>query len=209
MKIRWRGHSSFIIETGNKTIVMDPFNADYGYPMTPITADIVTVSHDRRDHNAGATIDGQPRVILGIGTVEMEGISITGIASFHDRNAGRERGLNTIFKISAEGLGLVHLGDLGQILSAQQVREIGTVDVLLVPVGGRYTIDAEEAVGIVQTLQPKIVIPMHFATPHLSFALAPVEKFISHYNTVIKKPYLEVNAGNLGLDQRIIILEYL
>jgi len=208
MKIRWRGHSSFIIETEDKIVVTDPFNADYGYPMTPVTADIVTVSHDHRDHNAVATIDGQPRIILGTGTVEMEGISITGIASYHDGNAGRERGLNTIFKISAEGLGLVHLGDLGQMLSAQQVREIGSVDVLLVPVGGRYTIDAGEAVGIVQTLQPKIVIPMHFATPHLSFALAPVEEFISHYDTVIKKPYLEVNSYNLGLDQRIIILDY-
>jgi L-ascorbate metabolism protein UlaG (beta-lactamase superfamily) len=89
------------------------------------------------------------------------------------------------------------------------VKEIGTVDVLFVPVGGRYTIDAKEAWGVVEILQPKIVIPMHFATPHLSFALAPVEEFISHYDMVIKKPYLEVTSGNLGLNTRIIILDYL
>lgn len=208
MKIRWRGHASFIIETEDKIIVTDPFNADYGYPVTPVIADIVTVSHQHRDHNAVETMDGHPQIILGTGMVELKGISITGIASFHDRRAGQERGANTIFKISAEGVELVHLGDLGQTLTAGQVKEIGKVDVLLVPVGGRYTIDAEEAYGIVSTLQPKIVIPMHFATPHLSFALAPVEKFTSHYDTVIKKPYLEVNPGNLGLDQRIIILDY-
>lgn len=208
MRIRWRGHASFIIETGNKTIVTDPFNAEYGYPVTPVTADIVTVSHDHRDHNAVATIDGQPRIILGTGTAELAGISIIGIASFHDHGAGQERGLNTIFKIYAEGLNLVHLGDLGQSLSTQQVREIGNVDILLVPVGGRYTIDAAEAFEIVSTLAPKIVIPMHYATPHLSFALAPVEEFIAHYDTVIKKPYVEVNSDNLGMDTRIIILDY-
>jgi len=210
MRIRWRGHASFIIETENKTIVTDPFSADYGYPVTAVTADIVTISHDQhRDHNAVGTVLGQPQVILGIGKFELEGISITGIASYHDHSAGRERGANTIFKISAEGLGLVHLGDLGQKLSDQQVREIGNVDILMVPVGGRYTIDAEEAVGIVSALQPKLVIPMHYATPHLSFTLAPVEEFISHYDMVIKKPYLEVNSGNLGLNTRIMILDYL
>jgi L-ascorbate metabolism protein UlaG (beta-lactamase superfamily) len=209
VKIRWRGHSSFIIETEGKTIVTDPFNAEYGYPMIPVTADIVTVSHDHRDHNAVATIDGQPHVISGIGTEKVSGITVTGIDSFHDRNGGRERGHNTIFKILTEGLEVVHLGDLGQNLSARQVTEIGNVDILLLPVGGRYTIGAEEAFGIVSTLQPKIVIPMHFATPHLSFTLAPVEEFISHYDMVIKKPYLEVSSGNLGRDLRIILLEYL
>jgi len=209
VKIRWRGHASFIIETEGKTIVTDPFNAEYGYPITPVTADIVTVSHDHRDHNAALTIAGQPRVIMGIGMEKAAGITIKGIDSFHDSNAGRERGHNTIFKILAEDLTVVHLGDLGQILSPQQVTDIGNVDILLLPVGGRYTIGAEEAFGIVNTLQPKIVIPMHFATPHLSFTLAPVEEFLSHYDLVIKKPYLEVNQGNLGLDLRIILLDYL
>lgn len=209
MKIRWRGHASFIIETESQKIVTDPFEKKVGYPMEPVTADIITISHEHYDHNAPATIKGHPRLIKGTGDHVVSGITIKGIASCHDRSNGRERGANTIFKISAEGMDVVHLGDLGHPLSARQVKEIGNVDILLVPVGGRYTIDAQDAVGVVNALQPRIVIPMHFATPHVSIALAPVEEFISHYDKVIKKPFLEVNPDNLGNDLRIIVLDYL
>ena len=107
------GPCFFIIEAEDKRIITDPFNADYGYPLTPVTADIVTVSHDHWDHNAVETIDGQPQIIMGLARLRLEGISIKGIASYHDRSQGRERGHNTIFKISAEGLNLVHLGGSG------------------------------------------------------------------------------------------------
>ncbi len=209
MKIWWRGHASFLIETEGKKIVTDPFNAELGYPMASIKADIVTVSHEHWDHNAVESIQGQPHVIRGAGTTEAAGICFKGIESYHDRSAGRERGINTIFKMSAEGMQLVHLGDLGQSLSAQQLQEIGEVDILFVPVGGRYTLDAGEAAGVINMLQPKITIPMHFATPHLSFALAPVEEFTSRYDRVIKMPCLEVQACDLGMETRIIVLDYL
>lgn len=209
MKIRWRGHASFIIETQNQTIVTDPFDKKVGYPLEPLAADLVTISHEHYDHNAPETLKGRPHLIKGSGLHELSGISIRGVASYHDHSNGRERGANTIFKISSEGVDLVHLGDLGHPLSARQMEEIGNVDILLVPVGGKFTIDAGEAVGVVNALQPKIVVPMHFSTPHLSFALAPVEEFISHYDQVIKKPRLEVNRDNLGTELRIIILDYL
>jgi L-ascorbate metabolism protein UlaG (beta-lactamase superfamily) len=209
VKIRWRGHASFLIEAEGKKIVTDPFNAELGYPLAPLEADLVTVSHEHWDHNAVETIGGQPQVIRGPGASTVGGIDFKGIATFHDRSRGRERGPNTVFKIFAEGLNLVHLGDLGHILSTEQVREIGTVDILLLPVGGRYTLDAAEAIQVVNLLQPKIVIPMHFATPHLSFALAPLEEFTSHYDQIIKKPYLEVHSQELGQRLRIIVLEYL
>ena len=209
MNISWRGHASFLIEADGKRIVTDPFNAELGYPISPIDADIVTVSHEHWDHNAVETIEGNPQVIRGNDTVQTAGITIKGIASWHDQHQGRERGTNTIYKISVEGLDLVHLGDLGQLLSAQQVQEIGNVDILLLPVGGKFTIGAEDAYLIVNLLQPKTVIPMHFGTPHLSFALAPVEEFISRFDKVIKKSSLEVQPGNLGTDMRIIVLDYL
>jgi L-ascorbate metabolism protein UlaG (beta-lactamase superfamily) len=209
VKIRWRGHASFLIEAEGKKIVTDPFNAELGYPLALLEADLVTVSHEHWDHNAVETIGGQPQVIRGPGASTVGGIDFKGIATFHDRSRGRERGPNTVFKIFAEDLNLVHLGDLGHILSTEQVREIGTVDILLLPVGGRYTLDAAEAVQVVNLLQPKIVIPMHFATPHLSFALAPLEEFTSHYDQIIKKPYLEVHPDELGQGLRIIVLEYL
>lgn len=209
MKIRWRGHASFIIEAEHQKIVTDPFSKKVGYPMLPLAADIVTISHEHYDHNASDTIKGTPQLVKGIGIHEIPGITFKGIASYHDRSAGRERGLNTIFKISAEGMDLVHLGDLGQALSAQQAKEIGNVDILLIPVGGKFTIDAGEAAEIVGKLKPRIVIPMHFATPHLSFVLAPVEEFLSYYDKVINKPYLEVDLATLGNETRIIVLDYL
>ncbi len=209
MKIWWRGHASFYIEVSGYKIITDPFNLELGYPMIRNQADIVTVSHDHWDHNAVDTILGNPKVILGTGATEIAGIKLQGIASFHDRHEGRERGTNTIFKITADGLTLVHLGDLGQMLTDQQAEKIAPVDILLVPVGGNYTIDARQAVTVVNKLQPKVAIPMHYSTPHLSFPLAPVEEFTFYYDQVTKKPYLDVEADQLAVPTRIIVLEYL
>jgi L-ascorbate metabolism protein UlaG (beta-lactamase superfamily) len=208
MKIKWRGHASFLIEVENKKIITDPFSENYGYPLKPVVADIVTVSHEHGDHNAVETVAGQPRIIRGLGMVKIDGISIKGIASFHDMHHGRERGLNTIFKISAGGIDLVHLGDLGHVLSTGQAQEIGSVDILLLPVGGRYTINAGEASEIVSLLQPRVVIPMHFGTPHLSFELAPLEEFTARYDRIIKKSILECQANDLGQEMKIIVLDY-
>ena len=209
MKISWRGHASFLIETGSKRIVTDPFNAELGYPLVPIQADLVTISHNHWDHNAAESVIGKFRVLTGEITEDLGWVKVKGIASYHDRNQGRDRGNNTIFRFDAEGMSLVHLGDLGHLLTDQQVKTIGNPDILLVPVGGKFTIDAAEAVKVVNQLKPKIVVPMHYNTPHLSFALAPVEDFTSRFDKVIKKPRLEVNPDGLGGEMRIIILDYL
>lgn len=209
MKIWWRGHASFIIETAGKRIITDPFNDKLGYPMAPLTAELVTVSHEHWDHDAVETIQGHPQIIRGTGTTTLDGITIQGIASFHDHKGGRERGPNTIFKVTAEDLRLVHLGDLGHPLTAVQLEEIGAVDILMVPVGGTYTIDAREALALVEELQPKIVIPMHFSTPHLSFSLAPLEQFTSAFDQVIKKPSLEIGRQDISDHLKVIVLDYL
>jgi len=209
MKIRWRGHASFVIQAAGKQIITDPFNSKLGYPLKPITADLVTVSHDHWDHNAVETISGSPRIIRGTGTHEIDGVTVKGIPCFHDQNQGRDRGMNTIFKITAEGITLVHLGDLGHPLTAGQIQDIGENDILCIPVGGIFTIDAAAAIKTVQALRPKIVIPMHFSTPHLSFELAPLEQFTTHFDHVIKKPALEVTAEDLGAEMKVIVLDYL
>jgi len=209
MKIIWRGHASFIIVANNKRIITDPMNAKYGYPEIPLTADIVTVSHEHLDHNAVETVGGNPHVIRGLGNWDLDGVIIKGIASYHDQRHGKDRGQNTIFKISMAGIDLLHLGDLGDLLTEQQLQAIGQVDIVLIPVGGRYTINAAEACQVISLLQPKIVIPMHYHTPHLSFKLAPVEDFTAHYDCFIKKNCLEVEPGDLETDMKIIVLDYL
>lgn len=208
MKIRWLGHASFYIETENQRVVTDPFNEEVGYPMPGLEADIVTVSHQHWDHNATDTVPGNPHIITG-GVYQTSHILIKGVSSFHDQNSGRERGNNTIFCLQSEGINLVHLGDLGHIPNQSQVKAMGPVDILLIPVGGKFTIDAGEAYTTVQMLNPHIVIPMHYKTPHLSFELAPVEVFTSRFNLAVKKPFLEINRQDLENGTRVIILDYM
>jgi len=209
MKIKWLGHANFLIQTEDIKIICDPFDESLGYPVPQLKADIVTVSHEHFDHNAVQLVEGQPQVIKDVGEFIINNVEIKGITSYHDKNMGKQRGTNTIYSIHAEGLKLVHLGDLGHILQVGQLREIGTVDILLLPVGGVYTIDASEALQVADQLNPKIVIPMHYDTPHLSLNLAPVESFIQNFDRVIKVPYLEVNTNNIDDQPKVILLDYL
>lgn len=210
MLIKWFGHASFLISSRGLNIITDPFNEKLGYPMFPRSADIITISHQHWDHNAVECVSGPAKVIEGPGQHPIEGALINGINAYHDDQQGRERGSNTIFKISAEGINLVHLGDLGHIPSLEQADEIGQTDILLLPVGGGYTVGAEQAYEIVELLQPQLVIPMHFQTPHLSFSLAPLEEFISRYERVLKLPCLEIEAKDFNQEEPgIIVLDYL
>ncbi|CFX02188.1 Beta-lactamase-like [Syntrophomonas zehnderi OL-4] len=209
MLLKWLGHASFEITTGSTRIITDPFDEKLGYPLLPREAEIVTVSHQHWDHNAVNFVGGQPRVISEPGLYGVGDVLIQGYPTFHDRQKGRERGKNTIFKISAEDLNLLHLGDLGHILSQEQIKEIGPIDILLLPVGGKYTVGSDEAFEIMQLIKPQVVIPMHFMTPHLSFELDPVERFTSKFERVQKLPYLDIKKQDLMTEPKIIVLEYL
>lgn len=209
MIIKWLGHASFLLESSGMKLLTDPFNAEIGYQLCKEKVDIVTVSHEHWDHNAVDTLVGSPRVMRETGLSTIDGINILGISSYHDKKQGQERGHNTIFKISSENLDILHLGDLGHVLTNQQLMEIGNIDILLAPVGGRYTVDADAAYEIVEQLQPQIIIPMHFLTPDVSLKeLAPVEAFTAKFPRVIKKPFLEINKEALTSEIRVIVLDY-
>ncbi len=209
MIIKWLGHASFLLESSGIKLVMDPFNAEIGYQPCKEKVDIVTVRHEHWDHNAVDTLSGNPKVVREPGITTIDGINILGISSYHDKKQGRERGNNTIFKISSEDLDILHLGDLGHVLTDRQLLEVGNVDILLIPVGGRYTVDAEAAYEIVEQLQPQIIIPMHFLTADVSLKeLAPVEAFTAKFPRVIKKPFLEIAKDALTPEVRVIVLDY-
>lgn len=179
MKITWYGHSCFRVVTKNATIITDPFSKDIGLKPPRCEADIVTVSHDHYDHNNTSTLRKSPFVINGPGEYELKGISILGIKSFHDAEQGKERGLNTIFLIKAEDIKICHLGDLGQKeLIDKQLEKLSRVDILMIPVGGIYTIDSEKARAIINQIEPKIVIPMHYKIPKLNIKLHKVDNFL-------------------------------
>jgi L-ascorbate metabolism protein UlaG (beta-lactamase superfamily) len=162
MDITYLGHSCFKIKGKNTTIVTDPYDAYIGFKMPKISADIVTVSHDHKDHNFIEGVSGDPFVISGPGEYEVAGVDIWGVFTFHDSVEGAKRGENTVYQIALDGLKIVHLGDLGHKLTSEQVDELNGVDILLVPVGGFYTIGAKRAAEVINQLQPTMVIPMHF-----------------------------------------------
>lgn len=209
MKIEWLGHASFLIETLGKTIITDPFDETIGYQTYNKEVDYATVSHNHFDHNAVHLLKGEPQVINTLEEIQTNEIIFRGIASYHDSEKGLLRGSNIIYKIIAEDINLVHLGDLGHVLDEKTIQEIGKVDILFIPVGGTFTVDAKEALYIVDQLAPKIIIPMHYDTPHLSFELAPVEEFTSSCDIVTKKPYIEISPAAWGADKQVILLDYL
>jgi len=183
MKITWYGHSCFQIITqtdkNNKaSIVIDPFSDEIGIKLPKLEADIVLITHDHYDHNNYKAVSGNPLVINGPGEYETKGVFIQGIPGFHDDAAGKERGGITMYTVRAEDISVCHLGDLGQKeLTTEQIDLMNGIDVLMIPIGGTYTISAKEALKIMSQIEPKITIPMHYALPKLKIKLADLSDF--------------------------------
>jgi len=181
MKIKWLGHASFLItsDTGIR-VITDPYATGGGIKYGEITesADIVTVSHGHSDHNNVAAVGGKPEVISKTGITRVKGIEFKGIPSYHDETGGRQRGNNIIFCFGVDGMKVCHLGDLGHQLSDKQVSDLGGVDILLIPVGGYYTIDAKVATQVCNQLKPKVIIPMHFKTDKCAYPISSVDEFL-------------------------------
>ena len=213
MEISYLGHSSFRIRTGSGFVVTDPFDPKMvGLKYTGVEADIVTVSHDHQDHNQYQLVKGVKRVVSGPGEYEIAGISIIGIPSFHDDKKGELRGRNTIYVIEAEGLRLCHLGDLGHALSQELVQEIGEVDILMVPVGGEFTIGPKEASQVVIDIEPKIVVPMHFSLPGLNkevfSKLSSVDEFLKELSLPTERlSKLSIKKEELAEESKAVVLE--
>jgi L-ascorbate metabolism protein UlaG (beta-lactamase superfamily) len=189
MKVKWLGHACFLITSGaGVSVITDPYAVGGSINYSPIkeTADVVVVSHDHSDHNNIGAVQGKPEVVKGIGTTTAKGIQFRGIATSHDASQGKQRGANTVFCFTIDDLKLCHLGDLGHVLSPAQITEIGAVDILFVPVGGFFTIDAILASHVCDQLKPKVVIPMHFKTPKCGYAIAGVEDFLKGKKDVRK-----------------------
>lgn len=184
MQIIWHGQSCFQIITlpqknSQIRIVIDPFSEEIGLKLPKLEADILLTTHGHHDHYNIKGVLGKPFLISGPGEYEIKGIFIQGIPSWHDNSQGKERGGNTIYTIETEDLKLCHLGDLGQKeLSEEQLEKIGEVDILMIPVGGIYTISAKEAVKLMSQIEPKITIPMHYALPKLKIKLEGADKFL-------------------------------
>ncbi len=210
MKIKWLGHAAFLVTSDTGTRVLtDPYSrGEYlCYDEIKETADIVTVSHEHFDHNNAAAVKGSPTVVKA--TTEAKGIKIRGIKTFHDESQGKERGTNTIFCFEVSGINICHLGDLGHALSDKTTREIGKVDVLLIPVGGLYTFGTAVANQISDQLKPKVIIPMHYKTDKCSLPIATADEFLKGKNNVTRLDSSEVEfkPSTLPPATKIIVLK--
>ena len=210
MDISWLGHSCFRIRGSHATVITDPYSPDLGYSLGKPTADIVTVSHQHLGHSYVQGIGGEPRLVTGPGEYEISGILIIGIATFHDAEGGKERGRNTVYLMEVDEVSVCHLGDLGHVLTAEQVEELGSVDVLLLPVGGVSTINAPMAAEVVRQLEPKAVVPMHYKTPALSWELQPVERFLKEIGIkdINPQPKLSFTRSSLPASTQVFLLDY-
>ena len=173
MRVKWLGHSSFLLTSDKGTrIITDPYKAGGGLKYGEINeaAEVVLISHEHGDHNNPSSVKGSPQVFKGPGVKEAKGIKFTGIPAFHDEVGGSKRGSDTIFVFELDGLRICHLGDLGHELDSVQVKQIGTIDILLVPIGGFYTFEPDVATKVVNKLAPRVIIPMHFKTPGVDTA---------------------------------------
>ncbi len=189
MKLTYFGHSTYLVESDGTSVLTDPFDEQkVGYPFPNVTPAAVTVSHEHFDHNHVTKVKGKPKVIRGLRDdgknwaepkEQIGPILLSTIRTYHDTSQGGERGKNTMFLFEAEGLRLLHAGDLGHTLSQDQAKAAGRIDVLLIPVGGYYTIGPKEADVVIGQLSPRIVIPMHYKTEvNKDWPIGTLEQFL-------------------------------
>jgi L-ascorbate metabolism protein UlaG (beta-lactamase superfamily) len=218
MRIKWYGHSAFRLTSADGVnIVIDPYESGaFGGALSygPITdpADIVLISHEHDDHNHTGGIEGAYRSIRSEGFFDIKGIRIAAIPTFHDMSEGGDRGRNLVFAIdaAADGLTIVHLGDLGHTLDQDTISRIGKVDVLMAPVGGFFTIDASAATHVMNALKPSLTIPMHFKTEKVTFPISGVDEFAGDKENVRRMDVSEIEVTNEGMpkEPEIMVLRH-
>lgn len=181
MRIKWWGHSCFLIEKDNLKVITDPYDESLPYSKITDQPDFVTVSHSHFDHNAVQNLTGNFEVIDSASGFKSDQIEVEAIKSYHDDNQGSERGENLIYLIKLGNETICHLGDLGHLLAKDVIAKLAGVNILLIPVGGYYTIDAEQAFSLIKKIKPDLVIPMHYKTDILDFPITGVEKFTDKF----------------------------
>lgn len=215
MLIEWLGHSCFKVTLKNGTrILLDPYDDRTGHTLQNVEADIVTVSHAHHDHNNLSCVTGDYTVVDKPGVYTFGELTIEGINTWHDKEKGALRGENISFLLTVNGMRLCHMGDIGAIPTDDVIQKLKGTEILLIPVGGKYTIDACEALQVCGAIEPNIIIPMHFQTAETGLDLAPASDFLEaagrEYDVShLGKGYIKVDKATLKKRTRIVVMEYL
>lgn len=208
MIITWQGHSCFKIQdktgTDGITVVTDPFDKKIGLKVPNFEANIITISHDHYDHNNASALRGQPFIVKTAGEFDIQGVAIYGVESEH---GGHKDIVNIMYRFEIDNISIAHLGDLGKALSDKQLEIMAGVDILLVPIGGKYTLDAKGAVEVVSQIEPRIVIPMHYSVPGLNIEIDGVDKFIREIGVKpTEEERLKISKKDLPADDMELVI---
>jgi L-ascorbate metabolism protein UlaG (beta-lactamase superfamily) len=217
--LTWHGQACFVLQSTKGTrVLMDPIPGSIGYPLpAPIKADAVTISHEHQDHTNTSLAEGKPKILRGLADGKtwakidetIKDVHIRNVGVWHDEKQGAERGLNSVFVFETGGLKMAHLGDLGHLLTPEQLKAIGAIDVLLVPVGGVYTIDGPTAWKVVEQIKPKwVVIPMHYKTEALKIPLETVDGFLKGHPNVRRVGSNELKLAKPAKTPEIVVLSW-
>ncbi len=211
IRVSWFGQAMFLVEGGGTAVVVDPAPPETGYVYSPVRADVVLVTHSHFDHSYLEGVVGSPVVVDGGGARTVGAIEVRGYDTWHDTAGGEERGPNIAYVWKQGGLKLGHLGDLGHAPRGETLEALRGLDVLMVPVGGVFTIDAAEAAALVEQLKPRVALPMHFGTPDCTIPVRPVDDFKDAYAgkvlEVTERP-VEMTAGSLPSGTEVWVLPY-
>lgn len=210
MDVTWLGHGCFRLRGKNASVITDPFPPSLGPKLPKLEADLITVSHDHENHAYVQAVTGKPYVVQGPGEYEVAGVTVLGWPTFHDRTQGSDLGRNTVYLIELDDVRVCHLGDLGHKLRDQDVEILGTIDILLVPVGGGKSLDATAAAEVVRQLEARYVVPMHYALPSVKKDLEPVERFLKEMGVQAPEALgrLSVQASaSAESDTKVVVLE--
>ena len=210
MEIVWLGYACFRIKGKETSLITDPFPKNLGYSLGRVSADVVTISHSHPGHSYVEGISGEPKVIRRPGEYEIGNVLITGFSTFHDDDLGNKLGKNIVYLMEIDQMLVCHLGDLGHIPTADQVGELSGVEVLLVPVGGKSTLDGAAAAKTVRLLEPRLVIPMHFKTPATTLDIEPVDRFLKEMGLKNLEPQAKLNVtkSTLPPTTQVVLLEH-
>lgn len=185
IKVKWFGHAMFMIERKGFRILTDPYSAEIGYPFPNVAVSAVSVSHDHYDHNNIEDLKGTPMVIRDVAPLIYGPVSFEGLITDHDEYGGSKRGKNIIFRWHLEEITFAHMGDYGEAeLTEEQCHFLEQADILMIPVGGGYTIDWKKAREIISTVSPRVVLPMHYKTPLLNIEIDTLDNFIDGLENV-------------------------
>lgn len=208
MRIEWIGHACFkLTAQDGTTVITDPYDESVGIDMIELKADLITMSHEHHDHNETSMIVGDPVIARGPQLASVGSVTARAVNSWHDDAQGKLRGFNTVRIFNMDGLKIVHMGDQGCMPSEDVLEAIEDADVMMIPVGGTYTVDAAGAKAIIERAKPRCVIPMHVKTAHCPYPIAKVDAFLAVMGAQGAVPVAKLDITKDTVPQGVVLMQ--